>query len=77
MLSCHHLDIFSITLCLFILTTYINKIFYCVTSNNCICLYIIGFNVYDFIYNVYTIVERPITIIWMTRYIRNVLLLLL
>ena len=67
-----HLDIFSIVLCLLILATYIDKIFYCITSNNCICLYISGFNVYDFINNVYTR-----TIIWVGRYIRNALLLLL
>ena len=72
MLSCPHLYIFSIVLCLLILATYIVKIFYCITSNKCICLYISGFNVYYFINNLYTR-----TIIWVGRYIRNALLLLL
>ena len=62
---------------LLILTICIDQICYCITSYNCIVLYISGFNMYGFIYNVYTIVERPRTNIWMQRYIRNVLLTLL
>ena len=62
----------SIALCLLILTIYIDKLLYYIPSNDCICLYFSRFNVYDFILNVHTIVERTRTIIWMRRYIRNI-----